>query len=315
MSKSTDWSNLSEALQRQAEFSSLFFDKSSLQLKQQQEILKSFVLSLHAEATGIVEAANYKDHRLLPDSVDSQKVLYKSVDAYRYILAILNLCDVDSSTFTNALSQKDDFLHFRHKLSQKSWAGQPIVFFDLDDVLATFRDNFCEHVEKLTNVKIDTHSNEYYNISTLKAHGISNDEMFKTFIKNHGFLTLGVDQKYLDLLFHLKREGFWIQIVTARPSEELTCFYDTYSWLHRNGIDVDGVTFTPEKFKWVSEQNFYTSAKFFAVDDSSKHAMEYAKHNVTVMVPQKSYNQDVATIKNVVYVPVGEDPRKYIPVL
>lgn len=315
MHKSTDWANLDEALKKQSEFSSLFFDNAALTLKQRQEMLKSFVLSLHSEATGIVEAANFKDHRLLPDKIDNQKVMYKAADAYRYTLAILNLCGISSTQFVEVLRQKDEFLHYRHTLASKQWSGQPIVFFDMDDVLATFREDFMNYIESSTGVRLDTHSPEYYSVSVLKANNISNDEMFRGFIENHGFLGLGIDQKYFDLLSHLKREGFWIQIVTARPGDNLMCFYDTYSWLQRNGLDVDGVTFTPEKFRWVSEQGFYNSAKFFAVDDSSKHAAEYAKHGIKVIVPEKSYNQDVAHVDNIIYVPESADPIKFIPTL
>ena len=315
MHDSIDWADLHSALKQQSEFSSLFFDAASMALKQRQEMLKTFVLSLHSEATGIVEGANFKDHRLLPDKIDTQKVMYKATDAYRYILAILNLCEVSSDEFIEALRQKDEFLHYRHTLASKQWTGQPIVLFDMDDVLATFREGFMDYIEKQTGVRLDTHSPEYYCVSLLKTNKISNDEMFKGFIENHGFLRLGIDQKYFNLLSHLKREGFWVQIVTARPAEELTCFYDTYSWLHRNGFDVDGVTFTPEKFRWLSEQGFYTSAKVFAVDDSPKHAAEYAKHNVQVIVPEKSYNHDVANLDNIIYVPEAADPLQFIPTL
>ena len=96
--------------------------------------------------------------------------------------------------------------------------------------------------------------------------------------------------------------------MTARPETDLTAFYDTYSWLARHGIDPDGVAFTPEKFVWLTDQPYFAKGKYFAVDDSAKHAAEYAKHGVVTVVPEKSYNTEVRNMSNIVYVPRGEDP-------
>lgn len=308
----SDWSSLRDALNQQKLFSDKFFDSSTLTESQKQEQLKTFVLALHAEATGIAEGVNYKDHRLLNRPADVQKMLYKAVDSYRYILAILNLWNVDAAAFTEALSQKDDFLHYRHRLSGRKWTGQPVVLFDVDDVLAEFRKSFCSWVTSATGHFLDPLSREYYNTDVLKKAGLNNETLFKAFIDGHGFLGLERDEKYCSLLRHLKSKGYWIQIVTARPESNLTAFYDTYSWLHRNNIEADGVAFTSEKFVFLTDQPYYSKGKYFAVDDSSKHAAEYAKHGVSVVVPEKTYNTEVAGLENVLYVPGDADVVRFI---
>ena len=194
-----DWSSLKHALSRQDQFSRLFFDKKGLSTQQKEELLKTFVLALHAEATGICDAVNYKDHRLSKRSVDVQKILYKSVDVYRYLLAIINLWDIDAQEFAAALAQKDDFLHYRHKLTSRSWSGQPVVLFDMDDVLAEFRQSFCDYSTKLTGVFLDPNSAEYYVTEPLKKHGINNEQLFRSFIDQHGFLSLEKNEKYCKL--------------------------------------------------------------------------------------------------------------------
>ena len=301
----TDWSQLAAALEKQKGFSDNFFDPGVLTEKQKQEMLKTFVLAMHADATGIVEGVNYKDHRLNGHPVDVQKILYKSVDVYRYVLAILTL---SASTFAGALSQKDDFLHMRHKLSQRKWNGEPVVLFDMDDVLAEFRTSFCGWVTATTGCFLDPESKEYYATDALKEKGLNNEALFRGFIDQHGFLLLDRNEAYFNLLKSLKARGHWIQIVTARPETDLTAFYDTYSWLARHGIDPDGVAFTPEKFVWLTDQPYFAKGKYFAVDDSAKHAAEYAKHGVVTVVPEKSYNTEVRNMSNIVYVPRGEDP-------
>jgi len=308
-----NWLNLEEALAAQKVFSDLFFDSSKLTNKQREEHLKTLVLALHSEATGIVEAVNYKDHRCVDEPVDQSKILYKTVDAYRYILAILNLWGIDWNNFAAALEQKNSFLHYRHKISSRQWAGQPVALFDMDDVLANFRNAFCEWSSKKCGHFIDPESDEYYNVREFKKLGVSSEGYFKEFMDNHGLLNLDRDESYISLLNHLRSQGYWIQIITSRPESELTCFYDTYSWLSKNNIDADGVAFAPEKFVWLSKQPYYNRGKYFAVDDSAKHAAEYAKHSVKVLVPEKSYNQEVKGINNVVYVPRGSNPIDYIP--
>jgi hypothetical protein len=194
-------------------------------------------------------------------------------------------------------------------MSQKKWTGQPVVLFDMDDVLAEFRQAFCGWVTTTTGTLLDPESTEYYNTDALKKTGLNNEFLFKSFIDQHGFLLLERNESYYGLLRHLQSKGYWVQIVTARPESNLTAFYDTYSWLARHGIEADGVAFTPEKFVFLTDQPYYSGQhRYFAVDDSAKHAAEYAKHSVTVIVPEKSYNREVSGLSNIHYVPKSHDP-------
>lgn len=308
----SSWHNLREALRGQRKFSDLFFQTDTLSSSTKEELLKTFVLSLHAEASGIVEAVNYKDHRRQVNPVDRQKILYKAVDAYRYVLAILNLWDIDADDFAAALQQKDDFLHYRHALKDKVWSGQPVVLFDLDDVLAEFRSSFCKFVTDDSGVFVDPNSNEYYNASVMKQNDLSNEHYFRSFIDRHGFLGLDLNEKYGSLLRRLKEKGFWIQILTSRPASNMTVFYDTYSWLARHDIPADGVAFSQEKFAWVVDQPFYSKGRIIAVDDSPKHSAEYVKHGVPAVVPKKPYNGEVSGLLGVVYVDDDKDPLQNI---
>ena len=303
----TDWSNLKDAMKRQQDFSELFFKNENLTERQKEEQLKTFALALHAEVTGICEGINFKDlKKTIP--VNVPRILYKSADAYRYILAILNLWDIDENTFTDALAQKDDFLHYRNMLNQKVWNGEPVALFDMDDVLAEFRAGFCGFVTRETGHFIDPFSEEYYNASAFKQHGIGNEEYLRKFTNSHGFLHMDLNQKYFNLLKQLKEKGFWIQIVTARASKDETCFYDTYSWLNRHNIPADSVAFATEKFIWCADQPFYGKSPIIAIDDAPKHAAEYTKHGIPVIVPQKTYNTEVQKLSGVDYVLEDEDP-------
>ena len=48
------------------------------------------------------------------------------------------------------------------------------------------------------------------------------------------------------------------------------------------------------------QSEYWVSGKIeFAIDDSPKHAAEYAKHGIKVFLPMKSYNKEVQSIDNV----------------
>ena len=312
----SDWGDLKNALQTQKTFSDYFYDSSQLTEEQKVEEFKSLSLALHSEITEMCSAVNYKEHRREARETDLQKILYKSADAYRYILAIANLWGISADKLTAALEQKDHYLQYRHQLRDKKWQGEPIVLFDIDDVLAEFRVEFCKFVTEQTGIFIDPDCPEYYNTVKFKEHGLNSEFFFKRFIEDHGFLRLALNKKYYDFLYALKIKGYWVQIITARDATNLTCFYDTYAWLHLNSVPADDVVFTPEKFAWLAGQDFYKTAKVFAVDDSAKHSTEYAKHGVTCVVPQKSYNSEVDSARGIIYIKNDDDVfSKVSPIL
>ena len=62
-------------------------------------------------------------------------------------------------------------------------------------------------------------------------------------------------------------------------------------------IPYDSIAFSPEKFLWLSGQDFYAKGDVVcALDDSTKHAAEYAKHGVATIAPAKPYNRDVIKV-------------------
>ena len=97
--KNKSSTTLLHMFESQNEFSNLFFDKSELTSEEKEDLTKSFTLALHSEASGIIDSINFKDHRLTKKSVDRNKLLFKSVDSFRYMLAIMNLWDFSQEDF------------------------------------------------------------------------------------------------------------------------------------------------------------------------------------------------------------------------
>ena len=170
----------------------------------------------------------------------------------------------------------------------------------MDDVIVDFRKGFAKWLKDEYSVNADVDSEEYYFIDALKKKNLNPELTFLDFVEKGGFSNLAVVEGAKKFLESLKSKGYWIQILTARPSENLHCMYDTYYWLEKNDICFDDIAFSSEKFRWCAQSKYYdTDSISFAIDDSPKHANEYAKHGIKCYVPEKTYNKEVKNKENI----------------
>ena len=279
----------------QEKFSNNFFDNKKLTDGQKSELTKTFCLSLHSEVSQLISAVDYKQHMTSNARPDIERILFESVDCVRYVLALLNLWDISPKDFISAFESKDNFLHTRYQIDQKSRSpGQKVIVCDIDDVLAEFRTPYSKFVEKEFGVQIDPLSTEYYNIDPITKAGIDPEEVFTKFVSDGMFSSVPVCNEMAAFMDSLREQGYWIQLLTARPGHDARCKYDTYDWLAKNNIPFDGIDFSPEKYVWLSDKDFYSDNSLVcAIDDSLKHATEYARHGVDVVVPATSYNSAI----------------------
>ncbi len=262
---------------------------------------QQLALCAHAELSSLVNATNFKKHHGNLEPVDRDNILYESIDILRYIQSIQNLWQITPEEIEEAFYRKSVYLDARHKIDKNPWQGQPVAIIDVDDVLADFRENFAAWLLEIYQVSVDTLSEEYYFIDALAQSDLNPEAVFERFTNEGGFASLTVVKGAREMVCSLRDKGFWIQILTARPETNLRCLYDTYYWLGAHDIPYDDVAFSGEKFRWCAKSKYYDSSSIqFAIDDSPKHASEYAKHGVLCYVPEKSYNKEVWEDDNIV---------------
>lgn len=279
-------------LKVQKDFSDACFDSKDMTSSDIVEKHKTFCLSLHDEVSQLSNAVHYKDHRQEITPVDRQAVLYEAIDVFRYTLATLNLWNIDDKEFLDAFSARDASLWDKNKRPLSAWSGQPVAIIDVDDVIARFRKGFFHWLNAKFNVNLTTELPEYY--YTGPTGNMSGEEAFSLFIEEGGFRGLEANMNMVNFLKTLRDQGYWIQLLTARPDDNLKCMYDTYYWLKENNIPYDNLAFSSEKYRWLSDKEFFREGLVtFAVDDSPKHASEYSSHGIDVLVPARSYNRDV----------------------
>jgi hypothetical protein len=290
---------ISQLFKDQSKFNNLFYEKGMTE-KEKEEITKGLALALHSEVSSLVSSLNFKDHKINRKPVDLNNMLYESVDILRYLVSILNLWEISPESLISGLEDKDLFLNVSHRIGQNKWCGEPVVIVDVDDVLAEFRCAFTSWMKLKHGILVNKDSTEYYTTSEVKRAGFNPEDVFFEFIESRGFRDIEVCKDMLKLLNKLKMEGYWIHLLTARPEENPIVKYDTFFWIEKNKIPYDRVDFSPEKYRWITQSEYFDSGRIVcAIDDSPKHASEIAKHGIPVISPSKSYNQELLGKENI----------------
>ena len=299
---------VSDLFKNQNDFLKLIGISNSMSDDERDYMTKTLALALHAEVSDLISSTAYKSHKLEKIKPDRDKVLFESVDIVRYAIAIMNIWNIETDQFESAWISKDRYLSASKILEKNTWQGEKVAIVDIDDVICEFRLGFASWLEKEYKISADVKSTEYYFINELESAGVNPEGIFENFISQGGFLSLSPVLGALEFLKSLKAKGFFIHLLTARPKDNLRCYYNTLEWLSINNIPFDKIDFSSEKLRWCMKSDYWTSGSIdFAIDDSPKHVAEYAKHGIKVLVPSKSYNSEVHDYETVsVYENISE---------
>ena len=265
--------------------------------KDKRDISKDLALNSYNSINRMIEkmrSSNDKPHE--------DDLIFSSIDVLRYTMSMLNLWGVYPEDVTDAFLEKDVYLEIEHEKHSNEWKGQKVIIVDIDDVIADFRKTFSTFLFQDFGLKADVESEQYFFVDEILETGTLNPEkVFDTFIQKRYFKNIPLISGAKEFLLEMQSRGYWIHLLTARPKENLKVFYDTYFWLKENQIPFDRIDFTPEKFRWCMSSEYYDSNLIeYAIDDSPKHALEYANHSMSVKVPLKSYNKNI-TNSNVTF--------------
>jgi hypothetical protein len=295
--------NFVDMMKAQAKYNKIKFGKLESD-DRKREISKDLALNAYNSINKMIKKMRVENG--LPHEDD---LIFSSIDVLRYVMSMLNLWDIDPKDVANAFLVKDIFLDLDHKTNTKKWTGQPVAIVDIDDVLAEFRQPFADFLKEKYGVAADVESPQYFFVEEIlnSSKNLNPEKVFESFVNERKFRFLPLIEGAQEFLEDLRAKGYWIQLLTARPKKNLKIFYDTYSWLSSTGLPFDKVDFSPEKLRWCMNSEYYNSGAIsFAVDDSPKHALEYAKHGICVKVPTKSYNNSINHENIQFYSKIGE---------
>ena len=285
--------DLQKIFDDQENFSQNFYDKKHLSSKEKEEILKTLCLGLQQETSQIVSSTNFKVYNKETYEINKGNLLFGIADSLRYLIALSNLYDINPEDIISSYSQKDIFLKNQHRINTEEKEISKVIIVDIDDILCDFRSYFNSWLETEYGVDIDKNSESYYTTKEVKEIGLSPEAVFEEFLDRDELLNIPLIEGGKEFLEAAKENNIYVQLLTSRPEFNLKCKYQTYTWLDQNKIHYDNLGFAPEKFIWLSKKEYYLQNKVaFAIDDSPKHALEYATHGIKVAIPNLPYNKN-----------------------
>ena len=302
--------SLDKLFEIQKQFSELFRPKEELSVQERERLTQEFALALHSEVSAIVREINFKSHEQKRKQIVENSILFEAVDVFRYLLAILNLWGFSAEDFSQAFDDKENYLQIKYVKNAQKWEGQPVILVDADDVIVEFRKGYSEYLNAMEGIDVDVNSKEYYFTNGIPKDLHNPEQLFQDFIDQRRLRDLESITPTIQAINDLYDQGYWIQILTARPDWNKTCQYDTYTWLENSGLKFHKIDFSPEKMIWAANSEYYDQGSIVcAIDDSAKHAMEYAKHGIKVAAPIQPYNGELSGVDNVVMYQNGEELR------
>ena len=302
--------SLDKLFEIQKQFSELFRPKEELSVQERERLTQEFALALHSEVSSIVREINFKSHEQKRKQIVENSILFEAVDVFRYLLAILNLWGFTAEDFSQAFDDKENYLQIKYVKNAQKWEGQPVILVDADDVIVEFRKGYSEYLNVKEGIDVDVNSKEYYFTNGIPKDFYNPEQLFQDFIDQRCLRDLEPITPTIQAINDLYDQGYWIQILTARPDWNKTCQYDTYTWLENSGLKFHKIDFSPEKMIWAANSEYYDQGSIVcAIDDSAKHAMEYAKHGIKVAAPIQPYNGELSGVDNVVMYQNGEELR------
>ena len=302
--------SLDKLFEIQKQFSELFRPKEELSVQERERLTQEFALALHSEVSSIVREINFKSHEQKRKQIVENSILFEAVDVFRYLLAILNLWGFTAEDFSQAFDDKENYLQIKYVKNAQKWEGQPVILVDADDVIVEFRKGYSEYLNAMEGIDVDVNSKEYYFTNGIPKDLYNPEQLFQDFIDQRRLRDLEPITPTIQAINDLYDQGYWIQILTARPDWNKTCQYDTYTWLENSGLKFHKIDFSPEKMIWAANSEYYDQGSIVcAIDDSAKHAMEYAKHGIKVAAPIQPYNGELSGVDNVVMYQNGEELR------
>jgi len=279
-------------------------------VQERERLTQEFALALHSEVSSIVREINFKSHEQKRKQIVENSILFEAVDVFRYLLAILNLWGFTAEDFSQAFDDKENYLQIKYVKNAQKWEGQPVILVDADDVIVEFRKGYSEYLNVKEGIDVDVNSKEYYFTNGIPKDFYNPEQLFQDFIDQRCLRDLEPITPTIQAINDLYDQGYWIQILTARPDWNKTCQYDTYTWLENSGLKFHKIDFSPEKMIWAANSEYYDQGSIVcAIDDSAKHAMEYAKHGIKVAAPIQPYNGELSGVDNVVMYQNGEELR------
>lgn len=259
----------------QIEQQELWHDWGKLALEEKERLIKELLLGSHEELAELQRYADQSRYHLLRrnQSLDLRTLAEHGVDVFKYLVALLALCDVKSSHFAEALIDKTRIVRDKWEWETAELSGVEVLACDLDGCVADWGAGFSEWCSE-NGVQAEVGKLDRRDLEPMKD----------AFHEGGGFAGLNTVYGAAAVLNDWKRQkdGRRVIFITARPYKRFRRIYaDTIGWLERTGIEYQHVLFEREKADAIRS---LAPARVVAfIEDRGKHALEVAATGTPVL--------------------------------
>jgi NTP pyrophosphatase (non-canonical NTP hydrolase) len=221
------------------------------QLRTSEEWTTAYLLGLLSEADEVLRELRWKSHRKTDKPVNRFNVAEELADLTKYVFSLWQQFDFTPEEMLQAIQRKSDYM-------EQKWAqefapapkGKFIIVADVDGTLADFRGtlwgwmfkrkyigSFARDPAQNLNMAID-----------MKLSPSSFHQWKAEFEESGGYRSLIPFMDTLKVIRSLQRVGAMLVVVSARPiTRAKRIWYDTWNWLHENGIEPDRMCIGDER--------------------------------------------------------------------
>ncbi|MAG47146.1 hypothetical protein CL617_00950 [archaeon] len=229
---------------------------------------KEYILSLIVEATEILNEVDWKMHQKRIGETYNDNILEEGIDVMKYLFGLLIINGFSMKDIYEKFIEKSDVVEAKFKQEEtmkkiKEKKDSRIVFVDVDGILADWPGRYIEFVNKKYDTNYKTLPAVEKNLKQREMYSIKSDYRLSGVKKN-----MAVVKGAKALLQELKRAGYFVILLTARPYKKIFRIYsDTLTWLKDNDLYFDAILWDEEKEKYII-QNFDTQQVKFCIDDN-----------------------------------------------
>jgi uncharacterized HAD superfamily protein len=269
---------------RQLEFNKKFFkkirEKDFDKLTPEEKIAetKDYLIHILRELGEVLNATpGWKMHRKESKNFPqyTEKMITEElIDAQKFLWGLIQLWGISYEEFIREFNRKTDVVEQRffqeHEIG--SLKLKNIAAIDIDGVLCDYDEGMIRYIQRVEKFKFKVRSLE---LIKTEMGSIRWEEMKHRF-RSSGYKTkMPVYEDARRFLFRLKKAGYFIALISARPFQQYTRIYsDTVEWLKKNRLPYDLLFF--DELKHLKITKVIPNIKFM-VEDRKEYVDEIAK--------------------------------------
>lgn len=233
--------------------------------------------------------ACYKAHILKAFPIDKTNIIEAVVDVFKYTVAIAQVFGISHDEVYEEFIRKTEIVSDKARGERLELESKtPVLVFDIDNVIADLTE-WDEKLKKVRNIgAVD--GTEKHVVDVLEG-------LKETYYKDGGFLRLKTIPGARKGIKELRKRGWKIVLVTARPYWQYKRIYaDTVCWLKDNNIEYDLLLFNKDKAEAIYE-SIFPATPAYVVEDREKHVIEVVDLGIKVLLFSWPWNKGIKESK------------------